>query len=225
MVGNTTVEKTDSTKLLGIFIDHEQDWSRHYKILKSALNQRLFVIRRVQRLIPKNKVMSIVHSLWVSKLRYGLQLCTRVQILTEGDKKCMKMKSLQLTQNRLLRALNGSKIKDKVSVISLLKKFNLLSVNQLAAQIKLIEVWKSLNIQDYPTTLEPYNEASSHSILDLRPRPTRIFNDTSKLMGSKYSFHVDAARLWNLAPPSLRASTTLGQAKIAILAFARSLPV
>ena len=75
------------------------------------------------------------------------------------------------------------------------------------------------------TALEPYNEASTHSILDLRPRPTRIFNDTSKLMGSKYSFHVDAARLWNLAPPSLRSSTTLGQAKTAILAFARSLPV
>ena len=39
----------------------------------------------------------------------------------------------------------------------MLKKYNLPSVNQLAAQIKLVEAWKSQNIEQYPIKLEPNN--------------------------------------------------------------------
>ena len=106
--------------------------------------------------------MSIVHSLWISKLRYGLQLCTKVTILSD-DKKSGSMKELQLTQNRLLRLLNGSKIKDKVSVHSMLKKFNLLSVNQLSAQIKLVEVWKIINVKGHPLVMDPYTNSNDRS--------------------------------------------------------------
>ena len=77
-VGNTLVTRTDNTKLLGIIIEDSQEWNLHFKSLKSSLNQRLFVIRRVAAQIPKSKIMSIVHSLWISKLRYGLQLCSKV---------------------------------------------------------------------------------------------------------------------------------------------------
>ena len=53
----------------------------HFKSLKSSLSQTLLVIRRVAREIPRSKLMTVVHSLWVSKLRYGLQL----YILTNND--------------------------------------------------------------------------------------------------------------------------------------------
>jgi hypothetical protein len=190
----------------------------------TRLNQKLFVIRRVQRQIPQDKVMGVVHSLWLSKLRYGLQLCTRVQ-LTNEEKKCELMKSLQLTQNRMLRTVNGSKIKDKISTVSLLNKFGLLSVNQLAAQIKLTEVWKSLNVVGHPSLLEPYHKVSTATTAGLRPKPTRILNDSSKLLCAKFSFHVDAARLWNLAPPTIKSADTLRKAKTAIMTHCKSLPV
>ena len=93
-----------------------------------------------------------VHSLWMSKLRYGLQLCHKVRLI-DGDKTSALMTSLQLTQNRLLRALNNTRIKDKISTKFLLDKFGLLSVNQLSAKIKLVEVWKSIQSEDYPIKL------------------------------------------------------------------------
>ena len=223
-VGDATVTRTESSKLLGIIIDEEQNWKDQYKSLKSALNQRLFVIRRIKRQIPKEKIMTVVHSLWMSKLRYGLQLCTRVQIQHE-DTKSTAMKSLQQTQNRMLRALNNSKIRDRVSVNSMLNKFNLLSVNQLAAQIKLTEVWKSVNIKDYAITLDPYNKAQNPTEMDLRPKPTRTFDDTARLANSKYSFNVDSARLWNLAPPSITQAQSLSLAKKAIMTHVKTLPV
>ena len=135
------------------------------------------------------------------------------------------MKSLQLTQNRMLRTMNVSKIKDKISTVTLLNKFGLLSVNQLAAQIKLTEVWKSLNVVGHPSLLEPYHKVSTATTAGLRPKPTRILNDSSKLLCAKFSFHVDAARLWNLAPPTIKSADTLRKAKTAIMTHCKSLPV
>ena len=156
MVGGTIVSRTTHIKLLGIIIEESQEWSNHFNNLKSSLNSRLFIIRRLKNQIPSSKIISIVHSLWMSKLRYGLQLCTKVR-LTENDPTAADLKALQLTQNRMLRVINNSKIKDKISNKSMLDKFGLLSVNQLAASIKLVEVWKSFNQEGYPLRLEPYN--------------------------------------------------------------------
>ena len=108
---------------------------------------------------------------------------------------------------------------------SMLKKFNLLSVNQLSAQIKLVEAWKIVNVQGHPLTLEPYNEHVKTNSVGLRPQPTRVFNDTYKLQISSCSFNVDAARLWNLAPAQIKTAATLGEAKTAILKHVTSLPV
>ena len=156
----------------------------------------------------------------------GLQLCVKV-LIQEEERRSKALKSLQLTQNRMLRALNGTKIKDRISVQSMLVKFGLLSVNQLAAQIKLTEVWKSKNVENYAISLDPYNppQPDSEPGQSLRPRPNRIYNDSSRLAISKHSFNIDAARLWNLAPATLTSALTLSAAKAAILAHVKSLPI
>ena len=223
-VGNTIIKRTDHTKLLGVHIEETQEWNEHLKCLKSSLNHRLFVIRRVAQKIPKNKLMNIVHSLWISKLRYGLQLCTKVQLNIE-EKKTATMKTLQLTQNRLLRTLNKTRVADKVSIESMLEKFKLLSVNQLSAEIKLIEVWKSINVEGCPINLVPYNQNQDPNDHLLRPKPTRVFNDTARLRMSQSSFNIDAAKVWNRAPKEVQNATTLYGAKRAIKIFCKSLPI
>ena len=135
------------------------------------------------------------------------------------------MKSLQQTQNRLLRLLNNSKVSDKISTKSMLEQFQLLSVNQLAAEIKLIETWKSINIEGCPTELEPYNLNQADNEYRLRPQPNRIFNDTARLQLSLSSFYIDAARLWNNAPATVKSALTLNVAKKAIKEHCKSLPV
>ena len=135
------------------------------------------------------------------------------------------MKALQVTQNRMLRAINGSKISDKVSTESMLKKFNFLSVNQLAASIKLKEVWKSLNKENYPIKLEPYNQNVKASGHLLRPKINRTFKDTYRLQKSKLCFDVDAARIWNSAPTSITQAGSIYVVKKAIDAYVRTLPV
>ena len=48
-------------------------------------------------------------------------------------------------KNKMVRLLNKVKLSDKQSTISLFKKVNMLSVNQINAQIKLTEIWKAVN--------------------------------------------------------------------------------
>ena len=122
-------------------------------------------------------------------------------------------------------SLNNTKVKDRGSIKSMLEKYDLLSVNQLAAQIKLIEVWKSTHVDGYPIQLEPYNQDRPLKSHDLRTQNNRIFNESARLKIAESSFTIDSARLWNLAPISITNTATLPAAKRAIEIHVKLFPV
>ena len=107
----------------------------------------------------------------------------------------------------------------------MLDKFGLLFVNQLAASIKLVEVWKSFNQEGYPIKLEPYNHNLQNQTHDLRPQPNRVLNDSCRLRKFESSFVIDAARIWNAAPKEITCAPSLNIAKNAVRLFCKSLPV
>ena len=45
-VGDQIINRTNDTKLLGVYIEESQEWTVHLKNLKSSLNQRLWVISK-----------------------------------------------------------------------------------------------------------------------------------------------------------------------------------
>ena len=55
------------------------------------------------------------------------------------------LKSVQVAQNKLLRLLDNSTLKDRKSANEMIKATKMLSVNQIAAQVKLNEAWKAVN--------------------------------------------------------------------------------
>ena len=65
-----------------------------------------------------------------------------------------------------MRVLDRVALKDHVTSSSLLLKYNLPSVNQLVAEIKLIEAWKSQNILNYPFKLEIKNPATQVEMME-----------------------------------------------------------
>ena len=52
------------------------------------------------------------------------------------------MKATQVAQNKMMQMLDGVSLKEHVSSCSLLQKYNIPSVNQLAGEIKLMEAWR-----------------------------------------------------------------------------------
>ena len=141
-----------SSKLLGVQIDEDMNWNEHVYGkggLISSLNQRTHMIRRLRNHIGGEKLRKIVDSLWTSKLRYGLQLWATVR-MEETQPKKQAITDVQKVQNKLLRILEKKRISDKVEVKTMLKNQGMLSINQTAAQIKLVEMWKAKHVEIYP---------------------------------------------------------------------------
>ena len=154
----------------------------------------------------------VVHSLWMSKLRYGLQLCNKVKI-NDVDMVSQNMKSTQIAMNKMVRMLDGVSLKDHVTTSSLLKKHNLPSVNQLAAEIKLVEAWKIVHMPDYPLQLLPNNPNKVNTQRSIRPTSIKQWKDNANLKCAQESFTIDAGRLWNQAPQNITMADSLQIAK------------
>ena len=73
----------------------------------------------------------------------------------ETDSQNKDFSEVQKMQNKLLRLLNGVRLSDRINTKTLLQNKRMLSVNQMNAQCKLLEIWKSLNITDYPFKPNP----------------------------------------------------------------------
>ena len=104
---------------------------------------------------------------------------------------------------------------ENLKIGSLLRKstteLKIPSVNQINAQIKLLEIWKSQHSKNYPIKWKKRNEA----IQDRGTRASKdnLLNETfgCKILNS--TFINDSARIWNLVPESIKASSTISLAK------------
>jgi hypothetical protein len=199
MICNSEVTESTSSKLLGMIIENDLKWKGHIYGkggVLSSLNQRLFTIRRLSNHIHLNKLKEIADSIWVSKLRYGLQLYSEVRTSNEQPTSQI-MKELQKSQNKLLRALTGKKVSDRIKIEDMLKSLQMMSVNQIAAQIKLTEMWKALNDSQYPLRVEQKSETEDG--IGTRSMTRGDLIEVSSSTNSKKSFMGPSTRLWNVA--------------------------
>ena len=123
------------------------------------------------------------------------------------------MKDLQVSQNKMLRLSNNSRISDRISTVSLLAKFNMMSVNQINAQIKLSETWKAVNDEDHPFNL--VKRESGPDVRSMRSISNEMLPVTVKSFTelSKSTFINDGIKAWNLAPVSIKECKMFASAK------------
>jgi hypothetical protein len=74
--------------------------------------------------------------------------------LTEEQPKSQYMTMAQRSQNKIHQILDGALVSERKSTKTLLDNQNMLSVNQIAAQIKLTEMWKASNDPQYPIKMK-----------------------------------------------------------------------
>ena len=133
------------------------------------------------------------------------------------------LNKVQLAQNKLLRCLNGTQIKDKISTKFLLEKQNMLSINQLAAQVKLTEMWKAVNTENYPIQMaaQVIPEVGMATRADHQGRLLEPGHSKKTMQ----SFVGDASRVWNKAPSKIKEANSIGMAKKAIKDFCKTIPI
>ena len=131
--------------------------------------------------------------------------------------------SLQTTQNKFARFIHGSTLMDRIGTKTIFKETNLLSINQLNAQIKLLEVWKSQNIKSYPTKWKTRKEELKREGLKSNNKPELVINGRTHLQS--LTFINDAANVWNNAPCAIKECTSLSTVKKQIKIYIKTLPI
>lgn len=155
-----------------------------------------------------------------------MQLCTEVRT-SEDDGKNVNLNKIQIAQNKALRLMECCKIKDKVPVANMLEKFNMLSVNQTAASIKILEAWKSENISDYPIKLIKNNgiHKNEENSNRLRENSTRKWKQDCSSKKARSTFVFDTAKLWNATPINIKNCKSIGTVKKEIKLYCKKLPI
>ena len=119
--------------------------------------------------------------------------------------------------------MNGSRLLDKISTKTLLSNVNMLSVNQLNAQIKITEVWKALNDTNRPLKVEKVVQGKSNCLT--RAVATGNLKEFGKTSLVQSTFLSDASKVWNKCPNSIKECDTVWKAKKSIRTFVQSLPI
>ena len=159
---------------------------------------------------------------FISKNRYGLQLLGSVR-WSGSDSSNHALEAIQECQNKLLRVLNDTRISDKISIKSMLTSMNMISVNQINAQIKICEMWKSSHIPNYPIKTEPLQR--SVEVANTRVVSLGHLKEGKLTNASQNFFLNDAMHIWNKTPISIKQCVSLYGAKKAIKAFVSALPI
>ena len=155
-------------------------------------------------------------------MRYGIQLCGKVRV-NEEDSTQGEMEEVQKAQNKMLRLLNNTRIKDKISTKSILANLNMMSANQVNAQIKLTEMWKSTHTDNYP--IQSQKLKYKPEVMSTRAANRGDLVIDAATQKSQATFLNDAFKLWNAAPNEIKNSNTLQIAKKEIRKFVTTLPI
>ena len=86
----------------------------------------------------------------------------------------------------------------------MLARFDILSVNQLAAQIKLTEAWKAMKDEEYPVKLRREKKEETENNRGLKAGKYRDMEEGGKYKTTQASFVRDDGHLWNQAPRPIK---------------------
>ena len=173
----------------------------------------------MEQQVPKSLLKDIADSIFVSILRYALGLFWRI---TPNDPNPASLRGIRVIYNDLLRLLCNSRRENRKPTKEMLDHVGWLSLNQMSCEIRLIEVWKSLNIDNYClkelfVKIRPNKSTRSQNKIRLKA------GFSSRLRES--SFQYPSVQVWNAAPSSVTNATSESQARKAIREFVKTLPI
>ena len=125
----------------------------------------------------------------------------------------------------MVRLIKNVKISDKQATSDLLKRVNMLSVNQIHGQIKLTEIWKVVINKECPLNVIKMKDVVPDRTLRSKNKTENKLLESGLLVNSKKTFINDGVKLWNRCPTSIRQCDTLASAKKKIKNFVCTMPI
>ena len=150
-MGVHEIEKTDNYTYLGVVIDDKLNWKLQISKLCSKLSSVCGVISKVRHYLDRPSLMLIYHSLFDSRLRYG--------ILSWGTASEQYLSKLRVIQNRTVRFITFSSF--RTSAAPLYSALKILPLNEQLFLQKNIFM-HSLHFKSLPFMLRTYCQKTGH---------------------------------------------------------------
>jgi len=198
-VGKNSVCESSKMVFLGVTVNNKLSWTDHGKNVTSDIRKVNGLLSRLAANVPRNHLRPVVHGLIISKVRYCIAAFATVRS-RDTDPVNNIMRDLQLELNRAMRLVCGTKLSDRISILELIEKSKVPSINHIAAETILREIWRSrsenLPLADYLTPID-----------SVRTRTTRSEGQGLVKADKKNSFTNSLANLWNALPLDAKTAT------------------
>ena len=225
------VESSESEKLLGIIVNNQLTW-RHYLSgekwrtpesdnfpgLFTQLSQRVGMLQKLVRIVPRSKFIMLSQGIFTSKVLYCLQVFGNVWGFgyDESSRKSFGFtledsRRLQVLQNKVCRMKTGLGY-DK-STKELLAASRDMSIHQLTAYHTLVMV-KKIKTNRKPEYLDrrlPFITFEEDAVRPRRQQNKIYVQQTLNI--SRAGFIYRGSLLWNQLPDQLRCASNLGTFK------------
>ena len=219
-IRQASVRESNDEKLLGIWVSNDLQWSKHLEKLQNKLLVSLYTLRQMEQVVPRSLLKNVAEGIFMSSLRYGLSIFCPVKIKpTDPTPTCIN--GIKIVFNDMLRLLCGSRRMNKLSVKKMLDSLGWLSINQLSAEIRLTEVWKSINTEYCLSDMFQLAKSNTRAVKKSRVITPKVI--LSRLRQN--SFLYPSCKLWNCAPVQVTQAKSLAEAKREIRAFVKTLPL
>eukprot|EP00095_Tigriopus_kingsejongensis_P000303 maker-scaffold785_size97262-snap-gene-0.15 protein:Tk00303 transcript:maker-scaffold785_size97262-snap-gene-0.15-mRNA-1 annotation:"unnamed protein product" len=190
-IGGSSILPCSTMKLLGITLQANLGWTDNVAGLVTSLNQRVGLVRRLLKWIPRSQIQPIVDGLVISKLRYGLPDFGQVR-LQDTDPTHGNMKKLQGVLNDLMRLVANKRISDKISCVDLSEMTGIPSLNRICASATLKELKRASDL-GWPLAdvLEPAKTCYGMGLRSQTSKLARcqflfaVLNDLMRLVANK----------------------------------------
>ena len=105
----------------------------------------------------------------------------------------------------------------------MLKELGWLSLNQLCAETRLLEAWKSAQKEDY--CMKDILHVKNKLTHGLRSNGQTLFELVTEDKFANGSFLQRTIQIWNMSPRNIKEATTIYQPKSAIRNYVKMLPI
>ena len=129
------IEKTESTKFLGVHIDNKLNWSVHINHISLKLSQGLGILNKMRNIFPRRVLLTMYYSLFYPHLTYCsvIWACAKPTLLNK----------IEVLQNKAIRLITNSGYRAHTTV--LYKELNVLKLYDIYLKQVLIFMFKVKN--------------------------------------------------------------------------------
>ena len=143
-IDGVKIKESECERILGVHVQQNLQWDTHVDKIIGKVNYGLSKLKQLQGIMRQKSLKMLANGLVFAHVRYAIAVFMSGMIrVAPNDPKNTHLNTLQVKQNDCMRIILNKKRSDKVPNEMLLNKTSMKSINHMAAEAMLLELWKA----------------------------------------------------------------------------------